>query len=70
MTPVYSYQLHEGMLIQLDGGFFCHHAGVVELKKDERGYYFTCSMGKHYLDGQVDDHTNKVVGVYHLSNEG
>lgn len=66
--------LREGDRIELDDGFTCHDAGIVELKRDDDGLYFECagpedepdSVDKpchHYLDGQADDGEH-LVGIY------
>jgi hypothetical protein len=56
-------------LIELDSGFTCRRAGPVMLFKDERGLYFHCDDGTHYLDGQADDGEH-CVGVYSCESCG
>lgn len=59
--------LAEGDVVELDGGFTCVTKAQCKartLGRDDVGLYFECKEGKHYLDGQTDDDSDKVVGVY------
>jgi hypothetical protein len=39
-----------------DGGFTCITGDkVVIIQEDDKGLYFECAAGKHYIDGQEDD---------------
>jgi hypothetical protein len=52
-----------GGRIVIDGGFTCQDSKEMEVKADSKGdLYFECDHGKHYLDGQEDEHGN-LVGV-------
>ena len=55
--------LSAGMQVRLDDGFTCHGPGLVEVHKDDKGFYFHCKSGKHYLDGQEDEPGADLVGV-------
>lgn len=47
-------------------GFDCVSVGaVVTVKRNEHGLYFLCNKGKHYLDGQLNEH-NEYVGLFHI----
>lgn len=54
--------------IELDDGFTCA-LGHRTVLKDDKGLYFMCSEGNHYLQGQADDNDN-LIGVYHLPRWG
>jgi hypothetical protein len=47
-----------GTRLIADGGFPCLIEGeVCAVEQDEeRGLYVACSRGRHYLDGQLDEH--------------
>lgn len=57
--------LKDGDVVQLDDGFTCHSAGQCEVHDDGGRLYFRCSEGRHYLDGQCDEH-GTCVGVIKL----
>ena len=46
-----------GTRLIADGGFTCLLLGeVCEVMEDDlRGLYVPCAIGKHFLDGQLDD---------------
>lgn len=52
-----------GQKVEIDDGFTCCAAGVVELKRDHAGIYFSCKEGHHYIEGQADDGEN-CVGIF------
>ena len=54
--------LKEGATIVIDADFTCAKEGEHKVCVDDRGFYFKCSHGKHYLDGQEDE-SGKLVGV-------
>ena len=58
-------ELKEGDKLIADGDFTClRSAGSVKIKKDHAGFYFECSEGQHYLDGQLDDDGEHLIGLY------
>ena len=57
-------ELKAGDKVELDGGFSCHPAGVVDVCQDGRGvFYFRCDDGRHRFDGQADDGEH-LIGIY------
>lgn len=59
-------ELKAGDKIELDAGFSCHGAGVVEIKQNTLGtLYFECEDGNHRLDGQADDGEH-LIGIYRV----
>lgn len=56
--------LCEGMTVKLDGDFTCCPAGPVTLRLDKEGLYFPCAAGHHYLDGQLQEDCDTLIGVY------
>lgn len=73
-TDVNIKQVVEGDRLQVDHGFTCVPAlSVVVIRfdgpeayrcKDRAcGLYFSCSDGRHYLTGQLDDHGDFLVGM-------
>lgn len=52
-----------GQIVSIDRGFDCHSGGLELLNKDEKGLYFSCAEGKHYIDGQCDDGIH-CIGIY------
>ena len=50
-------------MIELDSGFTCAKDGLKRVRRDAKGFYFTCNDGHHYLDGQADDGKH-CIGVY------
>lgn len=45
-----------GTKVMADGGFGCIEKGEVRtIQKDDEGCYIECTMGKHYLDGQIGE---------------
>ena len=57
-------ELYEGASVQVDDGFDCAEAWAIKLVgKDDKGLFFDCNEGKHYLDGQADDGEH-CVGIY------
>ncbi len=57
--------LKDGDFIKIDSGFTCAPASVRSVRQDERGLYFKCSDGNHYLAGQADDGEH-CVGIVHI----
>jgi hypothetical protein len=64
-----------GDKVELDSGFTCHAAGIVEVKEDPdhpTDLYFDCvdedgEPQKHLLSGQADDGEH-LVGIYHAAS--
>ena len=56
-------QLRDGDRVELDGGFICIDAGIVQIMSRPSGLAFRCAHGHHYLSGQADDGEH-LVGVY------
>lgn len=59
-------ELKAGDYIQTDGDFTCRHPwalGMVHVD-DDGCLYITCDKGDHWLDGQLDDDGDTLVGVY------
>jgi hypothetical protein len=57
-------ELKAGDKVELDGGFLCHGAGVVEVKQNALGtLYFECQDGNHRFDSQADDGEH-LIGIY------
>jgi len=52
----------DGDVLIADGGFTCINAGRVTVKRSDRGLYFDCRDGKHYLDGQENE-VGELVGL-------
>lgn len=68
-------QLKPGDMVELDDGFTCHEAGIVEVKEDadepDDTLYFDCvdddgRPHRHHLVGQLDD-DGFLVGVYSVA---
>lgn len=58
--------LKVGDKVELDDGFTCHKAGIVEIIKSDIGKLgFKCSAGFHEISGQADDGEH-CVGVYRV----
>jgi hypothetical protein len=64
--------LNIGDMVELDDGFTCHAAGIVEVKYDPADtsdpFYFNCvgeagEPQKHFLVGQLDE-DGFLVGIY------
>lgn len=49
--------------VELDSGFTCRNAGPAMLFRSEKGLYFFCDEGTHYIDGQADDGIY-CIGIY------
>lgn len=48
--------VQEGDILVPDAGFICVPSGTpLRVERDTEGLFFTCSAGKHYLDGQEND---------------
>lgn len=65
-------ELKPGDMVELDDGFTCHDAGIVEVKADaaepDDRLYFDCvddngRPQQHHLVGQLDD-DGYLVGIY------
>lgn len=68
MPQVKLHEVKDGDTLIADGGFTCIPPGPVVIKYDpdrpgEAGLFFYCSEGQHFLDGQVDDASNILVGL-------
>lgn len=51
-------------LLVVDEGFPCVCAGPVKVERDLSGdLYFACAEGRHYLDGQLDDDAETLIGI-------
>ena len=59
--------LAEHSIIKLDGGFTCRSTGVATVYKDDKGLFFRCDEGNHYLEGQCDDGLH-CIGVYSVNS--
>ena len=56
-------EVYEGCSIEVDGDFSCCREGEVFLvEEDEDGFFFRCSEGLHYIDGQIEG--DYYVGLY------
>lgn len=65
MIRLTNENIKEGALIMVDDAFSCIKPwAIVQILKDDGGYYFTCNKGRHDLDGQYDDDRGFYVGVY------
>lgn len=47
--------IQDGDVVYLDGGFSCTRMGVAMVHKDNKGLFFWCRNGRHYLEGQKDE---------------
>lgn len=57
--------LKAGDVVDLDGGFTCGISSRrLPVEADSSGLYVPCGEGKHYLDGQIDDAGDHLIGVY------
>ena len=56
--------LKNGDFIELDSGFTCHPPGIVLVRIEAGRLYFDCDKHKHYLDGQLADDGDSLVGIY------
>jgi len=55
---------HVGTKLITDGGFTCLPEGVQRtVKRDRAGLYICCDEGHHYLDGQHNTRTGRLVGL-------
>ncbi len=58
--------LKVGQTVKLDNGFTCISSRLVTVFKDnEDCFFFICTEGKHYLDGQEDE-TGELVGINYV----
>lgn len=48
-------EIKAGDIIELDGDFDCHEAGIVNVHIYNGEIYFECKIGRHYLNAQADD---------------
>lgn len=62
-------EIKAGDSIILDGGFDCAAAGAVTVQRDDKGLYFPCRQGQHYLDGQEDGPEGVLVGIHAPGSE-
>lgn len=64
--------LRPGLLVELDNGFPCMHAGRQVVERDDVGHFVRCSGGdtrrkptqKHHLEPQGDGNRGYLTGVY------
>jgi hypothetical protein len=63
MTWAKLSELKAGDIVRLDGGFTCAKAGPALILEDADGLYFECVAGKHYLDGQLLEDDDSLIGV-------
>lgn len=56
-------ELKDGDKISLDTGFTCAEGQHTVHCDDDKGLYFRCAHGRHYLSGQVYD-GDHCIGVY------
>lgn len=54
--------LKAGDRITTDNSFTCMGAGIRTVQEDESGLYLLCEDGRHYLDGQQDEHGH-LIGI-------
>ncbi len=52
-----------GDIVVTDSRFTCMTSGKHIVYKNGDGFYLLCSHGRHYLDGQIDDETQELVGI-------
>ena len=57
-------ELKAGDVVYTDAGFTCLDAGKHHVHEDEDGLYIKCDEGRHYLEGQINDH-GTLSGVSH-----
>ncbi len=62
-------KLKSGDKVKADGGFPCiKKDAVLEVSADETGELFIpCTSGRHYVEGQLDDDGNSLIGLYPVS---
>lgn len=54
-----------GDKVTCDNGFTCLPAGKVRtVHADPIGLFIKCSAGRHYLVGQLDAHSDALIGIY------
>lgn len=54
-----------GDWLEADSGFECIGATNRKLvKQDINGLYVECAKGEHYLDGQIDEDGETIIGFY------
>lgn len=57
--------LQDGQHVILDTGFTCHKSGLTQVHKNYKGeFFFKCKCGTHFLDGQLADDGDHLIGVY------
>lgn len=49
-------ELRAGMQVEHDGGSDCWLPAPCDVYEDAHGFYIDCREGRHYLDGQEDEH--------------
>ena len=60
---VHKYDVQEGDIVRITG-FTCIKDGETrEVKSGGNGLYIDCSSGKHWLDAQIDDNTQELIGI-------
>lgn len=61
--------VHVGDELLSDNGFTCMVEGAkCKVEKDDDGLFVRCNEGRHYLNGQEDDHGN-YVGFLNLTRD-
>jgi hypothetical protein len=57
------FAIQEGDCMLTFGGFSCiGPAVIVQIHRDDKGLYFGCADGRHYLESQVDQN-GSVLGL-------
>ena len=60
-------KLTPGFIVQVDSGMNCIPANATRVvQQDSYGMYIKCRCGHHYLDGQLADEGDFLVGIYPL----
>lgn len=65
--PIALADVQVGDLIVTDGGFGCCPVGPHRVQRDATGLYFDCDEGHHYIDGQIDNPNDVLVGIGKLA---
>lgn len=59
--------VNPGDFVKTDNGFTCMSEGEIKkVQKDNVGLFIECKEGKHYLDGQIDDDEETLIGLIGL----
>lgn len=55
-------EIKAGDIVEADAGFTCLSQGRHLVQSSDSGLFISCSNGKHFIDGQVDD-DGTVIGL-------